>query len=434
MPSDGPGQPRESNDRVARGFEALVDEEPLLVRPPSPAAPAAAAPVPATSADAGRLDVLEQRVRVTMDRLTELVEAQLPEAVDGLRGDLDGLRGDFEQLRSDLHLALAESHQRVQAALVDAHRDAQLALGEASRQLIEERQQLRSQIAITVGAANRWFVRTRDELYQRLEQIAAVATAALPPATPTYPELEAVPEAEVVPSDGEADQAAVAVEWDVEEPLPPLETGPAPEEPFPSPEPSELEPSDLLEPLEPAETFEPPQPVQAPTMSVVLDAPELETLVAPLRDDVQELQGEVSAMAEALFQLREDVERLGQRLPARTPTARLTPRQVATIVEAVQEALPARRAAPVARAAPSRAARVTKAATSARGTGRVGASKAASPSTARGATSAAARKVAGKAVKKAAKATKSVRATGVAKKASASAIRSARTTRPRPRY
>ena len=125
---------------MSRGFEDLVREETLL--------PATQGSVPAP-AEAQRVDSLEHRVRVTMDRLTELVEAQLPEAVDGLRSD-------FEELRSDLRQALAD----------------------ANATLAEERFQLRSQLATTVGAANRWFVRTRDQLFERLDEVAGTVTAA----------------------------------------------------------------------------------------------------------------------------------------------------------------------------------------------------------------------------------------------------------------
>jgi ElaB/YqjD/DUF883 family membrane-anchored ribosome-binding protein len=190
MTPEGPDEADEESNRVARGFEALVDEEALFPGTPALTKPAVAAPAdaaatppgdgtgdmfaPPSTADRsaldGRLDQLEERVRETMDRLREVIEAQVPGAVEGLRADLETLRLEL-----------------------------QTALEVATAQLAEERKELRSQIATTVGAANRWFVRTRDQLYERLDHIAqvareaeAAAARAIPGAAP--PALDAGPE------------------------------------------------------------------------------------------------------------------------------------------------------------------------------------------------------------------------------------------------
>ncbi|MFN2504114.1 MAG: hypothetical protein ABR540_07780, partial [Acidimicrobiales bacterium] len=105
-------------------------------------------------------------------------------------------------------------------------------------------------------------------------------------------------------------------------------------------------------------------PAPQTVISVAVDAPELEALMEPLRRDVQELQGEVAAMGDAVMQLRAEVERLNRK-PARSPTARLTPSQIETIAAAVRAALPARARARAASPA-KRAGAAKKAAANAR--------------------------------------------------------------------
>ncbi len=289
---------------MTRGFEDLVREDSLLPATQGPLSPAQ---------DLQRVDSLEHRVRITMDRLTELVEAQLPEAVDGLRAD-------FEQLRTELRQALAD----------------------ASTALAEERFQLRSQIATTVGAANRWFVRTRDQLFERLDQVAQVATAAqaeaeaaasaaVAAAVPIPAEPATYPEEAAAPAEESAD-----LEWGAGE----LEPG---EEPVVTADYTGVEAGGAEEVVPSADydyEFEPLPPPEPTTIEVNLDAPELEALLEPLREDMRELQGEISAMGAAVMALREDVEALGSRLPTRTASPRLTPSQLNAIVAAVQSALP----------------------------------------------------------------------------------------------
>ena len=53
----------------------------------------------------------------------------------------------------------------------------QNALHQATEQLTQERAELRSQIAKTVGAANKWFVKARDQLMERLDQLESTAAA-----------------------------------------------------------------------------------------------------------------------------------------------------------------------------------------------------------------------------------------------------------------
>ena len=292
MAPEGVDEAGDDSDRVARGFEALVDEEalfpstPPVIKPPPPrpngggpagAGDGTAVATPAADAapkyDDGRLDRLEERVRQTMDRLTELVEAQLPEAVDGLRADLETLRLEL-----------------------------QTTLEQARGEMEEERKQLRAQIATTVGAANRWFVRTRDQLYERLDHIAeiaddtrsqaevaasaAAAVGALPPAPGEAP-ASAVPAS---PSSSPARQVEtpdlddVSVEWEVEGGLTPVSVARA-------------------------------------------ALPEVGVFMAPVRNDIQQLQAEVG-------ELRATVDRLERRM-ARTKPVRLEASQIELIVEAV---------------------------------------------------------------------------------------------------
>lgn len=309
-------EPDDISERVARGFEALVSEEAAVHRGPPPSA-AGGPPLPApaassTSAEAPmsiaatRLVALESRVRQTMDRLTELVEAQLPETVDGLRADL-------ETLRLELQTSLAQ----------------------ASELMAEERKQLRAQIATTVGAANRWFVRARDQINERLDRIAeaaaqaqeqaevaaVAATAAVTVFTEPYAE-EADGEPEAEPEDaegGERDEGEGGIEWAIEE-----------------------------------EVAGPRRRVRA--VDVAVEASELEALLDPVRGDVQELQLEVSTMGEAVSLLADQVAKLATRLPARPKGVKLAPDQIELIVEAVMEGLaarstPARKAAPAKKAA-----------------------------------------------------------------------------------
>ncbi len=293
---------------MTRGFEDLVREESLL--------PAAQGPLTPTQ-DLQRVDSLEHRVRITMDRLTELVEAQLPEAVDGLRADV-------EELRTELRQALAD----------------------ASAALAEERFQLRSQIATTVGAANRWFVRTRDQLFERLDQVAQVASAAqaeaeaaasaavaaavpIPPEAATWPEEPAAPVEESAEFEWDAGDLEPAVE--------PVVTADADMEAGTGMEAGGTEEGAPTAGYD-YELEPPPVPT---TIEVNLEAPELEVLLEPLREDMRELQGEISAMGAAVMALREDVEALGSRLPSRAGSPRLSPSQLKAIVAAVQSALPA---------------------------------------------------------------------------------------------
>ena len=286
---------------MTRGFEDLVREESLLPATQSPLSPAQ---------DLQKADSLEQRVRITIDRLTELVDAQLPEAVDGLRTDV-------EQLRTELRQALAD----------------------ANTALAEERFQLRSQIATTVGAANRWFVRTRDQLFERLDEVAqaanaaqaeaeAAASAAVAAAVPIPSEPEPPAEVEPVPEQGED------FEWGAGD----LEPG---EEPVSLGDGEGGESTGLEGELAPGYDYELQAPPPAPTtVEVNLEAPELDALLEPLRGDMRELQGEISAMGAAVMALRDDLEVLASRLPTRAASPRLTPSQLNAIVAAVQSALP----------------------------------------------------------------------------------------------
>ena len=449
--SGGPG------DRLIRGFEDLVGEEGFLP------APQAMTPAP----DLQRVDSLEYRVRVTMDRLTELVEAQLPEAVDGLRADFERLRAQLPEAVDGLRAEFERLHA----------------------EMAEERFQLRSQIATTVGAANRWFVRTRDQLFERLDEVAraaaaaqaeaelaasaAVAAAVPVPAAPEQieePPLEVAAEpvaedfdvaAEPVADEGAApaepadefapdefaaepepagDEFAAEPEPAGDEFVPPpepvadefaappepvadefgtplepevAEEAPPHEEPAAG-EPVELEwgvpdvdveeqaaPVDVGQAdtptqevaLAPGYDFELDQPPAPTPVAVALETPELDALLEPIREDLRELQGEISAMGAAVLALREDVEQLGRRLPSRAASPRLAPSQLDAIVAAVQSALPpasararsatkaaaakAATAAPAAKATRTRAtatkAAASKAGTRAATTGRSGA-------------------------------------------------------------
>jgi len=314
MTPEGVDEAGDDSDRVARGFEALVDEEALFpstppaIKPPAarpngggPAGPgdgASAATVDAAPKfDDGRLDRLDERVRETMDRLTELVEARLPEAVDGLRADLETLRLEL-----------------------------QTTLEQATGEMEEERKQLRAQIATTVGAANRWFVRTRDQLYERLDHIAEVAddtrsqaevaaTAAAAAAAGPPPAPASTAAAPAAAMDVEApDLDEVSVEWDVDDGLTPVAVVPATQ-------------------------------------------PEVGVFMAPVRNDIQELQAEVG-------ELRATVDRLERRM-ARSKPVRLEPSQIELIVEAVSLAattFPSARRRPTA----PRPVRTTAAATAAK--------------------------------------------------------------------
>lgn len=327
MPS-GETEPDDVSERVARGFEALVSEE-SAVHGGGDAVPASAmgeAPPPPSDAPmsiaATRLVALEGRVRQTMDRLTELVEAQLPETVDGLRADL-------ETLRLELQTSLAQ----------------------AGELMAEERQQLRAQIATTVGAANRWFVRARDQIQERLDHIAEVASKAQEQAERAATAVSAGAAASTGagpgrkaarwPDDAEGDEgeegsregtAAGAgagagadgegLEWEIED--------------------------DFDEERPPAR--------RAKTVELALEAPELEALLDPVRGDMQELQLEVSSMGEAVTQLAGELAKLAGRMPARPRGVKLAPDQVELIVEAVMAAMPAPvRPAPPKRTVPKKA-------------------------------------------------------------------------------
>ncbi|MFP5320155.1 MAG: hypothetical protein ACLGI2_17905 [Acidimicrobiia bacterium] len=370
MPSEGAGNSEEISERVARGFEALVDEGPLAVPTPPPAPPprppdvAAAAP-PAPAVDPARLDALEARVRQTMDRLTELVEAQLPEAVDGLRADLETLRLELQTSLATATSQVAEERRELQAALAAAaaqqseerrqlRAELQAALDAATDQFADERSELRSQIATTVGAANRWFVRTRDQLYDRLDYLASLAAydqQAPPRPAPVAPTTQAAlpagdPSAGGGAGTREGEAGEGGIEWEVEgdgaEGYEGYEVAP------PAPPAGDVARGTDLEPLPVAAAAIPDVAPWTPPQA-------LDVALDPVRGDLQELQVEVAAMGDALVGLRDELERLRQRVPAVRPRGvRLEPGQIELIVEAIMAVLPSLLPAPPPPAPPSR--------------------------------------------------------------------------------
>lgn len=336
MPSEGT-EADDVSERVARGFEALVNEESAAhgasALPAEPPVPGGPAPVPGAvpgeapmSIAATRLVALEGRVRQTMDRLTELVEAQLPETVDGLRADL-------ETLRLELQTSLAQ----------------------ATELMAEERQQLRTQIATTVGAANRWFVRARDQIHERLDQIAVVAaqaqaqaevaavaaTAAVTAVTPPEPE-EAPEEPEALGGTPalEGPEGLVALEAAGVDALAAAGVDAEPDD-------ADLEDDEGGIEWE----IEGEGPPRVATVDLAIEAPELEALLDPMRGDMQELQLEVASMGEAVTALADQLARLTTRMPARGRGVKLAPDQIELIVEAVIEAMPAKKAPAVTKKA-----------------------------------------------------------------------------------
>ncbi|MEW6155409.1 MAG: hypothetical protein AB1673_15710 [Actinomycetota bacterium] len=293
------------------------------------------------------MDALEEWVRHTTDRLTELVETRLPQAVDGVRADLDGLRAEMRA-----------------------------SLEKAAEELATERRELRAQIAKTVGAANRWFVKARDQLIERIDQLAEVtadverAKVALPVAPSRSP--------------GGSD-SDLGLEWDVDEEAVTREAGgrtvaaarPEPQDaPTHGPEAGPGAETRAAEPEGGVVWAKPPgaKPggvaVAAPqAASGALGADEVVATIEAVRGDIQDLQLEVSAVGHAVARLQAELDKVAKRLPAKPRPVRLDERDLDLIVESVVLALSARspltpgparkspgRKAPAARTAPRRGA------------------------------------------------------------------------------
>ncbi|MGH9226193.1 MAG: hypothetical protein ACRD2W_20950 [Acidimicrobiales bacterium] len=296
--TSGQGGPQDISERVARGFEALVESEQATVASGRPAGGAAGA---------GAGAALEERVRQTMEALTELVQAQIPVAVDGLRDELETMRVDLQS-----------------------------SLNQATGDLAQERQELRAQIAKTVGAANKWFVKARDQLIERLDQVAAVAAeasaradeaanAAATAATAAESASAAAPAkpVELIKLDRTGQDGDEVLEWDVED-----DQGSAPARGMTA------------------------------TVDLAVDGAELDALMEPVRGDIQELQGEISAMGQAVAELRAEVAALTKRVPARPKPVRLDERDIDVIIEAVLVAMtPPARSSPLKKAAAKRSLR-----------------------------------------------------------------------------
>lgn len=320
------------SERVARGFEALVDEEPLPVAPvPSSLAakqPAAEPPPPPppgdTAFDRSRLDAIEDNARHTMQTLAAL-DARVRTALDRIGGLDTRVRTGVDRLAELIDGQGPDSLETLRSEIETLRREVSSSIASSSESLAEERKELRAQIATTVGAANRWFVRTRDELYARLEELSRLAEKGMGAAP------QGAPQPAPAPAGGERDEAAggAELEWEVEAP-PAQEAG------------------SRLPAVVPSSALAPVRPVAA-------GREDGGALAESLRGDVQELQVEVAAMGEAVLAVREELEKLRQRMPSRSRTVKLDETQIELIVEAVITALPKapRAAAPRKKAAPA---------------------------------------------------------------------------------
>ena len=130
--------------------------------PPPPAAPGAPAgdrpppggPITIRSSEltalAVRIATMEADVRRAADQVADLRAARLPETLEAARAETAVLRQELRQ-----------------------------ALEEVGARVARERREVTDQIAGTVEAANEWFVRTRDQLFDRLRRLAELHGGAL---------------------------------------------------------------------------------------------------------------------------------------------------------------------------------------------------------------------------------------------------------------
>ena len=240
--------------------------------------------------DPARLAALEERVREAMAALGELVRADIPETVESLRDEMGSLRVDVQS-----------------------------SLDQAAGDFAQERQELRAQIAKTVGAANKWFVKARDQLLERLDEVKAVA-------------------AEAEAKAGEAAKAAGGARPVGSAPAPLVQVG-KPQATVGARVDNDAFEWDVEDGEEPQGGSGGARKTGSAPVELAIDAPELDTLIGPVRADIFDLQGEISAMGHVLAQLRGDVAALGKRLPARPKPVRLDERDIGVIVEAVLVAL-----------------------------------------------------------------------------------------------
>lgn len=220
---------------------------------------------------------MEADVRRATNTMADLHAARLPDAVEAVRTESAELRKEVQALRDEL---------------ID--------------RMVAERQVLSDQVSSTIGAANDWFVRTRDQLFERLGTLQEVtesqareseapslgpgprpliAGARQPGATdPQGPGISQIPGTGWPASE----VSAQAMEW-----------GPAAVE------------GDPRHPLEPPEAR--PRPGPRPGAERVRRDPELARQIITLRSQVSEIASGVSTIVEALLGIQEDLDRLGER-------------------------------------------------------------------------------------------------------------------------